>query len=397
MTTRSIVIGETTVYNGDCLDVMTALAVMGTMVDSIVTDPPYHLTTAKRFATGAPALDPTYARMSKGFMGKTWDGGNVAFNPETWRRCYDLLKPGGHMAVFGGSRTYHRMACAIEDAGFEIRDRVRFECSYMTKYGALIDSLNDAQRDRLKDLLSDITGGNELAWIYGTGFPKSHYAGEGRGTALKPAHEPIVLARKPLIGTVAENVLTHGTGAINIDACRVPSDKIRTTAGAGVIGNTYNWSQTDRAGGGWESHDSGRFPANVIHDGSDEVIAAFPNTNGSGKGGVIKYSQPNIRGDNFNRADGRQVRDGMSYGDSGSAARFFYSAKANAKDRAGSKHPTVKPIDLIRYLATLITPPGGLCFDPFAGSGTLAAAWPRSILIEREDEYYTDIIRRLTA
>src|SRR5688500_4525271 len=177
------------VLEGDCRDVLRTLPTES--VHSIVTDPPYHLTTGKKGGTGPASvnLDSPYGRSritTGGFMGATWDGGDVAFQPDTWRECLRVLKLGGHLLAFGGSRTYHRLACAVEDAGFEIRD--------------------------------------QIMWLYGSGFPKSTNLGgdwDGWGTALKPAHEPIVVARKPLIGTVAANVLAHGSGALNIAGCRV--------------------------------------------------------------------------------------------------------------------------------------------------------------------------------
>lgn len=307
--------GDVWLCPGDCLRALPTIK----GVDAVVTDPPYYLASiVKRFGseTSAPAKSGgatgVYGRASSGFMGQKWDGGDIAFRPETWRLVYDSMKPGAHLAAFSSTRTYHRMATAIEDAGFEVRDMV--------------------------------------SWLYGSGFPKSldvskaldkrgahdAKAWNGWGTALKPACEPIVLARKPLIGTVAANVLEHGTGGINVDGCRVPyaPDKKQAVSA------------------------KGRWPANVVHDGSEQVIAGL-----------------------------------------GSSARFFYHAKANAADRAGSKHPTVKPVALMRWLVRLITPPGGLVLDPFAGTGTTGEAarleGMRAILIEIEPRYQDDIYRRL--
>ena len=334
-------------------------------VDSVCTDPPYALVSiGKRFgsATAAPARSEgatgVYRRASAGFMGKTWDTGEVAFDPAFWAEVLRVLKPGGHVLAFGGTRTYHRLACAIEDAGFEIRDQV--------------------------------------GWVYGTGFPKSHDAGAGWGTALKPAWEPIVLARKPLIGTVAENVARYGTGAINVDGCRV-GDEIRFNPAAGNKpgGNSLNMSAVDMPREAEGRIALGRWPANVIHDGSDEVIAAFPTTTSVGH-------HPSARGKGGVSTTGHRGQDGLAErhaADSGSAARFFYCAKASRADRAGSKHPTVKPVSLIRYLCRLVTPPGGVVLDPFAGSGTTGQAARdegfRAVLVEREAEYVADIRRRL--
>jgi site-specific DNA-methyltransferase (adenine-specific) len=361
------------VVAGDCLQRMQFMA--DDSFDSCVTDPPYHLTSVvKRFGAvnAAPAKEGTdglFKRQSAGFMGKTWDGGDIAHRVELWAEVFRLLKPGAYLLAFGGTRTYHRMACAIEDAGFEIRDMI--------------------------------------AWTYGTGFPKSHNTDDGRGTALKPALEPICMARKPLIGTVAENIAAFGTGVINIEVCKVHS--------ADAPGGTYEvvrlkpGATLNKTGGNWRPDDPdapiyqgtttpGRWPANLIHDGSDEVIAAFPQAPGQiAKASSSSDASPRTRKvyGKFDRAD-----DPMEpRGDSGSAARFFYSAKASKHDRAGSKHPTVKPISLIRYLIRLVTPAGGHVLDPFAGSGTLGAAaiaeGLRATLIEREPEYLKDISRRL--
>jgi len=301
---------------GNCLELLAEMP--DNSVDSIVTDPPYEL----------------------GFMGKSWDNSGIAYSVELWSQALRVLKPGGHLLAFGGSRTYHRLASAVEDAGFEIRD--------------------------------------QIMWIYGSGFPKSHNLKDewqGWGTALKPAHEPIVVARKPLIGTVATNVLTYGTGALNIDGSRV-----------GTIDAL------------------GRWPANVIHDGSDEVLAGFPDKAGAGG----KASGPTLTGGSTSNSRGKfnGVEDSPFYGDSGSAARFFYCAKASKSERnagleglpekpGGSNakgytqdvangldrnrpvanfHPTVKPIALMRYLVKLVTPPNGTVLDPFLGSGTTAVA-----------------------
>jgi site-specific DNA-methyltransferase (adenine-specific) len=346
---ESFLNGKVTLHRGDCLEVLPLLE--ANSIDSCVTDPPYHLTSiVKRFGStnAAPCqhgTDGAYARASKGFMGKQWDGGDVAFQPETWAEVLRVLKPGAHLLAFSGTRTYHRMACAIEDAGFEIRDQIQ--------------------------------------WLFGSGFPKSHNLGNGLGTALKPANEPICLARKPLSeSSIAANVLKHGTGGINVDGCRV-----------GVDGGTTRSHQAAYAESGWrtghkiEELNTGRWPANLIHDGSEEVLAGFPETgNGHWADKSIGFGERDYNGPGL-------------HGDSGSAARFFYTAKADADDRLGSKHPTVKPIDLIQYLCRLVTPLGGTCLDPFSGTGTLGEAAFRegfkAILIEREEEYQSDIVKRM--
>lgn len=315
-------------------------------IDSCITDPPYHLTSiVKRF--GAVNATPAkvgktgaYARASKGFMGQTWDGGDIAFQPETWAAVLRVLKPGAHLVAFSGTRTYHRMACAIEDAGFEIRD--------------------------------------QLAWCYGSGFPKSHNQPGGWGTALKPAWEPICLARKPLQGTVAGNIDAHGTGAINIDGCRI-GDEVRHASFSSLApchGNHLGDAGTAKARRGTQGEPKeyvGRWPANIIHDGSEEVLAAFPDAPGQQQPSRDdQRKQGKVYGAITN--NGGRVHEPR--GDSGSAARFFYCAKATTEERGeGNTHPTVKPVDLMRWLCRLVTPVGGTVLDPFTGSGsTLIAA-----------------------
>lgn len=304
------------IHHGDCVSKMREMA--DNSVDSIVTDPPYEL----------------------GFMGKKWDSTGIAYSVEMWQECLRVLKPGGHVLAFSGSRTYHRMTCAIEDAGFEVRD--------------------------------------QIMWIYGSGFPKSHNLTgdwQGWGTALKPAHEPICVARKPLIGTVAANVLAHGTGAMNIDGCRVEAPD-----GVPVFSNKGDESVTCYGNGlhgsartGEVDTTKGRWPANLIHDGSEEVLAGFPD------GAPAKVGRTAKRGgSNWHGRDGLVTPDliGTWPTDNGvSAARFFYCAKASKADRSeGNIHPTVKPIDLMRYLCRLVTQPGGIVLDPFTGSGSTGKA-----------------------
>ncbi len=215
------------------------------------------------------------------------------------------------------------------------------------------------------------------------------------GTALKPSWEPIVLARKPLWGTVAANVLAHGTGALNIDGCRVEGDEstARTCNGVGESTSYDLAASGEKRVNGGSPH--GRWPANIIHDGSDEVVSCFPAQ--AGAGGRVRGTEPSDVTDGI-YGDRARV-PGAFHGDSGSAARFFYSAKADKTDRMGSGHPTVKPVDLMQWLCRLVTPPGGTILDPFAGSGTTGeAAWRegfRCILIEREEEYQADIAARL--
>lgn len=421
-----------TLHEGDMRAVLPTLEAR---FHAVVTDPPYHLASiVKRFGAegAAPAKSNgttgAYERSSRGFMGKQWDGGQIAFEPETWAAVGAVMLPGAHLVAFGGTKGFHRMACAIEDAGFEIRDT--------------------------------------LAWLYGTGFPKSQnvskaidkgagesgtfgdpksaaHAGwidrgamrggngheglqrpwmddaaavdraareyipatdlarawQGWGTALKPAFEPIILARWPMIGTVAANLEAHGCGALNIEACRIEhaGDSDLAASKAKNPGRVDKVS-SDVYGAGRPQQSvniAGRWPANVVHDGSEEVLAAFPNSSG-GSGSTAGTGASQIYGA-FNHQSRRGTPIGFS--DSGSAARFFYSAKADSDDRLGSKHPTVKPVDLMRWLVRLVTPKGGLVLDPFAGSGSTGMACMAEgfdcHLIEREAEYAADIRRRI--
>jgi len=289
-------------FNDDCLNVLKTLD--DNSIDSCVTDPPYGLS----------------------FMGKSWD--YDVPKVEIWKEVYRVLKPGAHLLAFFGSRTYHRGVVQIEDAGFEIRD--------------------------------------QIMWIYGSGFPKSHNIGNGWGTALKPAHEPIVVARKPITQTVAKNVLEYGTGALNIDECRTETKAMKWESPRGGI-----WKTNVSAEAKLVENELGRWPANVIHDGSDEVVSQFPETK-SGKLTPemnIKESSGWAGGSKSNRVKSTFESN------SGSAARFFYCAKASKSDReSNNNHPTVKPTDLMKYLCRLITPKNGIVLDPFMGSGSTGKA-----------------------
>jgi DNA modification methylase len=355
---------------GDCREGMATLEAES--VDAVVCDPPYEL----------------------GFMGRKWDASGIAYDLEVWRQALRVLKPGGHLLAFSGSRTYHRMTCAIEDAGFDVRDQI------MWLYGSGFPKSHDVSKaiDKAAGAEREVVGIKHAErYPNGPGGNTFTVGGEpdgtrigpqpltapatddarrwsGWGTALKPAHEPICMARKPLVGTVAANVLRYGTGAINVDGCRVGTDTARgdrysgkaasATGGTGVIHfgiRTEPWDVPE-----------GRWPANVLHDGSDEATEG--------------------------------LRD---------AARYFYTAKADRSDReevlgdlprrtppavecqgdydkkglnsprAGAGrtaqdlvnvHPTVKPTDLMRYLVRMVTPPGGLVLDPFTGSGSTGRA-----------------------
>ena len=388
--------------NADCIEAMKAMP--DNSVDSIVTDPPYEL----------------------GFMGKSWDASGIAFNVDVWREALRVIKPGGHLIAFSGSRTYHRMAVAIEDAGFEIRDQI------MWVYGSgfpkshnvanAIDKNQGASNrghaissgSQIHPTTGEKRANGELLPKYESRTEASK-GWDGWGTALKPAHEPMVLARKPLIGTVANNVLTHGTGGLNIDGARVASDDNFD----GLVGRPIQKLATrlnDETDDEYRARvlespeqqaalaklkELGRWPANFIHDGSDEVVAGFPDTK-SGSGVKKKANGLGSRIFDLNKIDGPYLE-----GDSGSAARFFYCAKASKRDRNegldgfeakrdhdGRKdggvggdnprnrtnnaklnhHPTVKPTTLMQYLVRLVTPPNGVVLDPFMGSGSTGKA-----------------------
>lgn len=354
------------IHHGDCLEVMRTLH--DCSVEAVVTDPPYGLS----------------------FMGKRWDYDVPTV--EVWAEALRVLKPGGHLLAFAGTRTQHMRCCRIEDAGFEVRDMLAWV------YGSgfpksldvskAIDKAAGEEREVVgvagksgstrSCMAGDFAGGEYMETAPATDAARQW---QGWGTALKPALEPITLARKPLVGTVAQNVLEHGTGALNVDGTRVPCDEV---TGWGGGGSKLYEGGLSRTGGEARPQTAGRFPANFIHDGSDDVTALL-----------------------------------------GDAARFFYCAKASAKERdAGlddcelksgirsnaprlseeektpkrrNPHPTVKPVALMRYLVRLVTPPGGTVLDPFAGSGSTGVACVlegrQFVGIEQSAEY-VEIARR---
>ena len=399
---------------GDCLHVLKTLA--DNSVDAIVTDPPYGLTANKKGGSGVASvnLDSPYGRARigtgngpGGFMGMKWDSDVPSV--EVWTECLRVLKPGGHLLAFAGTRTQHRMAVRIEDAGFEIRDMIAWV------YGSGFPKSMDVQK--AIDRAQGVTGtfGDPKSAAHAGWIDRGRLRGEdghdgyqrpwmddadavdraarqyiggsevsrqwaGWGSALKPALEPITVARKPLIGTVAENVLAHGTGALNVDGCRI---KTIENLNGGAYANQGGRSQSQSLGSGGMNRPGavagvefkqpvGRWPANLIHDGSDEVLAAFPDA--PGQSGADTGSEPSSKTRNtFGLYNARPVAKPRD--DSGSAARFFYCAKASKADReAGNSHPTVKPTDLMRYLVRLVTPPGGTVLDPFTGSGSTGKA-----------------------
>lgn len=470
------------VVHGDCVELMRRLP--DACIDAIVTDPPYDLTANKKGGSGVASinLDSPYGRArigtgkgSGGFMGKAWDSTGIAFTPELWREALRVLKPGGYLLAFGGTRTYHRMTCAIEDAGFEIRDCIQWiygsgfpksldvskaidkaggqatrtqaellrkkrENSGLTReevaerVGCTPSSVRDWEegrsrsrgsaleyivpcseyRDKLADLfdyslderrlVGQATDRRGDGTVYTVGHSGNLHSGgntdaarkwQGFGTALKPANEPIVVARKPLEGTVADNVQKWGTGALNIDGCRIdyrseadktsafPGGKL-TSHGSGSLAGP-GAAQDARRSGFESQQSSGRWPANVLLD--EGAAAELDRQSGVRKG--LGYHGAS--------GDGGPAIQGSE----GYASRFFYVAKPATsereagldalEDKRANVHPTVKPITLMRYLVRLVTPPSGVVLDPFGGSGTTGCAAAledfNCILMEGEEEY----------
>ena len=457
----AIQIGDNKVYSGHNLDVLKTFD--DNSIDSIVTDPPYEL----------------------GFMSKTWDSTGIAYSVELWQECLRVLKPGGHLLAFGGTRTWHRLGVAIEDAGFEIRDNIawlygsgfpkshniskaidkrggqgtlltqqigealkearqkrnitktqadQMFCEGTTNWtwfegrpagqrpptpetfsrivtawpelAELAELVAEAQREVIGQYQTDMggLGGQRLGQANGSitiSATDDAKAWDGWGTALKPAHEPIVVARKPVIGTVAENVLQFGVGALNIDATRIGfAENDKPSAGNRTA--TFGTQETQSGGdgsGGYEANTVGRWPANII---LDETTAKLLDE----QSGISKSVSGGKSGTSFSagiigipRTDERK-----GHSDVGGASRFFYVAKANKKDRnegveKANHHPTVKPTDLMRYLVRLVTPPNGVVLDPFTGSGSTGKAALlegfQFVGVELTEEYLPIIAGRL--
>lgn len=383
------------IINGDCLEELDKLD--KNSVDAIVTDPPYELN----------------------FMGKGWDNAGVSFNKETWQKCLRVLKPGGYLLAFGGTRTYHRIACAIEDAGFEIRDTI------MWLYGSgFPKSMNIGlaidKKNGVESIDTGITSPNarpncdKTNTLYESGtvgknftIRKATNEWQGWGTCLKPSYEPIIVARKPFKGSLVDNVMEYGVGGLNIDECRVGEEIIKggtmPKMGGGELGVcNYQTVGADRIA---RPDSVGRFPANTIltydeYD-YDEVCGGFPQT----KGTKTNSKLLDIRGNNYNNSHKTlDISYERGYDDSGSAARYFYCAKASKKDRdegleefekdttddgrnkpidnpylrgkimRHNTHPTVKPTTLMQYLIRLVAPKGATILDPFMGSGSTGKA-----------------------
>lgn len=419
--------------NSDCTSALKDLP--DCSVDAVVTDPPYEL----------------------GFMGKTWDASGIAYSVDLWREVLRVLKPGGHLLSFGGTRTYHRMTCAIEDAGFEIRDSLHWMYGTgfpkslnvskaiddaagveggqgpMKRGGERLARLEDGKRDG-KGTWGDEVGRNAFTYAPGSDAAKQW---DGWGTALKPGHEPIVLARKPLDGTVAANVQNWGTGGLNIDGCRIGTETRPVTVRTETVvaANAMSGTSTDATSSG-ETTTQGRWPANVLldEDAARELDAqSGERTSGKMKAGTKRGTR---QGNALGTMPEETAHD--THGDSGGASRFFYVAKPSKAERnkgcdalpaktggeatdredgsagvdnpragagrtGGAKnfHPTVKPIELMRYLCRLVTPPGGIVLDPFLGSGTTGMAAVLEgfefIGIEKEPEYLEIAKARISA
>ena len=378
-------------YQGNMLDMLEVIE--PNSIDSVITDPPYGLTSiTKRFGKENSAKcqygkDGSFQRLSKGFMGKEWDGSGIEYNIDTWKKCFEVLKAGGYLIVFGGSRTFHKVACAIEDAGFEIRDTIMWLYGSgfpkSQNIGKMYDKKMKNDREKIgetrigKTSLGDGSGwdtSQNMKDIKATGkvdITKGTSKWEGWGSCLKPSFEPIIVARKPFKGSLVDNVIENGVGGINIDECRVETTDIRK-GGSGVIGIT-GFSK-----GKQDIYTGGRFPANTIltYDETDfdEVCGGFPNTKGNGN---IRHNKNDGKG--YNCYSNYGDCDTKGYDDSGSASRYFYCAKASKKDRdcngtIRNIHPTCKPCNLMQYLVRLVTPNGGTILDPFNGSGSTGKA-----------------------
>ena len=370
-----------TLHNDDCLKVLQAMA--DNSVDSIVTDPPYGMSQHKqadiKTALAAWLNGDEYVHGSKGFLGNEWD--RFVPSPIMWSEALRVLKPGGHILCAASTRTSDLMGMSLRLAGFEIRDSV------LWVYGSGFPKSHNIGKayDKLQGNSRTVVDGGQVAGTLGSNTMDGgkanpdyqHTTGnsewEGKGTALKPAHEPFILARKPIEAnlTITENCIKWGTGAIEIDGCRVPTDDLNGGAYRNAdVGTNDFFTGLKRGVIGEYAQPEGRFPANVIIDDSEIVASQFPQTT---SGARKEYNHaPTAATVNFKSGC---LKSNACKGSSGSAARFFYCAKASKTERGvGNNHPTVKPISLMRYLCRLITPTNGVILDPFMGSGTTGIA-----------------------
>ena len=425
------------IYHGDNIKVLKGIA--DNSIDSVMTDPPYGLgkePDAYEVMRGWVEKGYHEVKGKGGFMGKEWD--KFVPQPVLWKEVYRVLKPGGHMLVFGGTRTYDWMVMALRFAGFEVRDTcVWCYGSGFPKSLNISKQIQKNQNIELEDtgIISPISRPNVTEDLYKSGKVGKNFTiknvttpeaqqWEGWGTGLKPAVELICLARNPISEkNIAENVLKWGVGGLNIDGCRIETnDNLNGGAYSENKQDNGEWGTMHKFTGKEYVSPQGRFPANFIHSGEDEVVQLFPNTKSGSKiiiGGTPRKTDGFVCTGSPDRSDSI-----MNYGDSGSAARFFYAAKASKAERdfgldgfedkkrdesrkegnpggdnprnrgvnlRTNNHPTVKPLSLMRYLCRLITPPSGICLDPFAGSGTTGIACKLEgfefIGIEKEKEY----------
>ena len=377
-------------HTGDCREVLATLE--DNSLDSIVCDPPYEL----------------------GFMGKSWDNSGIAYDVTVWQQCLRVLKPGGHLIAFGGTRTYHRMTCAIEDAGFEIRDQIQWIYGSGFPKSLDVSKAMDKQAGAVRDVVDSYERLGRSGGILGAETvitrnitaPSTDLAKQwhGWGTALKPAHEPAVLARKPLRGTVADTVAQWGTGALNIEGARVAADDAQWTRHGTADNGMWSKKRIYQ-----ENTTAGRWPSNVILD--EEAAQVLDGQSGvtKGSGSQTKLNRTRQGWMHTNaHHNAKEANSPDNYGDSGGASRFFYVAKASkaereagldgvelrkldigdeapsggswerrdgrTSDQRANHHPTVKPLALMRYLVRMVTPPGGVVLDPFMGSGSTGCA-----------------------
>lgn len=348
------------IYNGDMLDMLQVIKPES--IDAIVCDPPYEL----------------------GFMNKSWDSTGIAFKRETWQNCFEVLKPGGYLLAFGGSRTYHRIACAIEDAGFEIRDCVMYlyGCGFSKSYniGLAIDKKNGVD-NRTGNIRTDGVNNQNISYDFKTMKPKfeeriAQNEWQGWGTCLKPAYEPIIVARKPFKGSVVDNIIKYRVGGINIDECRV--DATCEIIGRNNPNNPFSgiFHSKNTKGLDTTNINNGRFPANVITDGSEEVAKGMPNTTSTpiAEESAMRYfysakASKKDRDEGLDAFEERKTTDGCIRANVETARKFG----ANSALRKNI-HPTCKPTELMQYLVRLVSPKGATILDPFMGSGSTGKA-----------------------
>lgn len=344
------------IYNGDMLDMLQVIK--SESIDAIVCDPPYEL----------------------GFMNKSWDSTGIAFKKETWENCLKVLKPGGYLLAFGGSRTYHRIACAIEDSGFEIRDCIMYlyGCGFSKSYniGLAIDKKNGVD-NRTGNIRTDGVNNQNICYDFKTMKPKfeeriAQNEWQGWGTCLKPAYEPIIVARKPFKGSVVDNIIKYKVGGLNIDECKIGNEK-RTQFSGKSNGRIY--SEYSQKNAHFETVE-GRFPANVITDGSEEVAKGMPNTTSTpiAEESAMRYfysakASKKDRDEGLDAFEERKTTDGCIRANVETARKFG----ANSALRKNI-HPTCKPTELMQYLVRLVSPKGATILDPFMGSGSTGKA-----------------------